>query len=78
MNIPPDLNTRVLELENQFKHIPSPMLSLFAMLPKPGEEFSAEDRATFLRALAATCNLVYGGDVQISIEADARSVEMSR
>lgn len=74
MKIPPDLNARVRQLEDQFKHVPAPVLGLFAMLPKPDEEFRAEDRASFLRALAAVCDVVYGEDVCISIEAEARTL----
>lgn len=69
MNIPPDLKDRIASLEKTFAHVPSPILSLLAMLPTPESEFPSDERADLLRSLACVFNVVYGaGDDRIEVE----------
>lgn len=58
--IPPDLKDRVAALERLAPNVPQVFLHLFAFLPPPGEEFSAEQRTAFLRAAASVADVVYG------------------
>ncbi len=58
--IPSDLKDRVAALERAIPQVPPIFHHLFALLPEPGEEFPADRRLTFLRALAAIADLTYG------------------
>ena len=68
MDIPPDFKDRLAALERQFAHVPIPIMSLLVMLPAPGDEFAAEERVNFLRALASVCDVIYGQDGRIEVE----------
>ncbi len=57
---PPDLKDRVAALERAVPNVPPIFHHLFALLPKPGEEFPVEKRLTFLRAMAHCADLTYG------------------
>src|SRR5882672_6419327 len=58
--ITPDLKDRAAALEDAAPQVPPIFHHLFALLPKPGEEFPADKRLTFLRALADIADLTYG------------------
>jgi hypothetical protein len=60
MAMPPDLKDRVTALERCVPDIPAALHQLFALLPRPGEAFSTEERTAFLRAVAALADVVYG------------------
>lgn len=69
MSIPPDLNTRVAELERNAPHLHPAVHNLFALLPEPGAPFNAEARVNFLTAAACLFNLLYE-PVAMKIELD--------
>lgn len=71
MPIPPDLKDRIAALEDQVPHIPAAFHHLFALLPKPGEQFPSKDRVVFLRAVAAVAELIYGeAGIEINLYGD--------
>ena len=69
MAIPPDIKDRVAALERAAPNVPLVFLHLFALLPPPGTEFSAEQRKAFLRAAAGVADVVYG-PVPMKIESE--------
>lgn len=60
MSVPPDLKDRVAALERCIPNVPAAFHHLFTYLPKPGENFSSDERVAFLRAVAALADVVYG------------------
>jgi hypothetical protein len=55
-----DLDDRVAALERLAPDVSPVFYHLFATLPNPGEDFPADKRITFLRAVSAVADLVYG------------------
>lgn len=60
LKIPPDLKDRVVALERAAPQVSPIFHYLFALLPEPGEEFPADKRLSFLRAVADIADLTYG------------------
>lgn len=71
MLIPPDLKDRVAALERSAPNVPPALHHLFALLPRAGEPFPVGDRIVFLRAIAATADVIYGqAEIRIQSNAD--------
>lgn len=71
MTIPPDIKDRVAALERAVPQVPPIFRHLFALLPKPGEEFPESQRLAFLCALASVADVVYGpAALTITLEKD--------
>lgn len=58
---------RITALERAIPNVPPIFHHLFALLPKPGDDFPADRRIAFLRACVNCADLVYG-ESTLSVE----------